>query len=406
MTNDRVVVLLVASGAAWEAPALTLLDAHPGVVVHKRCVDVDELLGAASSGQADAAVIGMDARGLDDSSVEQLRRYGLRPVVVVPAGEDAARMRAGRIGVTRVVTDDELASLPEALIVDEPEAPSTDAPAGPTSPPPSTKGHVLVVWGPAGASGRTTVATELAAHLAHQARRTLLIDADPYGGAVAQQLGVLDEVSGLLQASRLAAAGNLDRDLQSAVRTLGPNLAVVTGLPRPDRWTELRGGLIDDLITAGRRESHVVVDTGFSLEADPGAELAGRPGRHQLTHDALAAADEIAAVGTADPVGLARLSRGLVELRELGVLAPVRVVVNRMRNTLGWSEYEVADMINGVAHPAHLHFLPEDGAAADKAMVAGRAMLEVAPDAALTKAIGEVADAVLDGIERQVANSK
>ena len=57
-----------------------------------------------------------------------------------------------------------------------------------------------------------------------------------------------------------------------------------------------------------------------------------------MTLAALDAADEIVVVGSADPVGLSRLARGLVELRERTAGAPVRVVVNRMRPTLGWSE--------------------------------------------------------------------
>ena len=55
----------------------------------------------------------------------------------------------------------------------------------------------MAVWGPAGAPGRTTVAVGLAAEIGRR-HRTLLVDADPYGGAVAQQLGVVDEVSGVL----------------------------------------------------------------------------------------------------------------------------------------------------------------------------------------------------------------
>ena len=49
-------------------------------------------------------------------------------------------------------------------------------------------------------------------------------------------------------------------------------------------------------------------------------------------------------VGSADPVGLSRLARGLVDLREVVGPAPVHVVVNRMRASLGWSEKEVAGM--------------------------------------------------------------
>ena len=67
----------------------------------------------------------------------------------------------------------------------------------------------MVVWGPAGAPGRTLVATSLAAALAGRGLRTTLVDADPYAASVAQQLGVLDEVSGLLSAARLTGDGAL-----------------------------------------------------------------------------------------------------------------------------------------------------------------------------------------------------
>jgi CheY-like chemotaxis protein len=51
----------------------------------------------------------------------------------------------------------------------------------------------------------------------------------------------------------------------------------------------------------------VVVDTGFSLEHD--AEF-GRPlSRNQLTLDAVATADVVVVVGSAEPTGLARLAR-------------------------------------------------------------------------------------------------
>jgi len=63
-------VLLLAAGEPWEAPALADLEAHPGVVVLKRCVDVDDLLAAVTSGQADVAVVSLDAPGLDPASVD------------------------------------------------------------------------------------------------------------------------------------------------------------------------------------------------------------------------------------------------------------------------------------------------------------------------------------------------
>ena len=126
---------------------------------------------------------------------------------------------------------------------------------------------------------------------------------------MAQVLGVLDEVSGLLAAARLAGSGMLEERFSSVQRALDPRFTVVTGLPRPDRWTEVRPGTIELLAETARRHGHVVVDTGSSLDDD---DVSGRPGRHQLTLAALDVADEVLVVGTADPVGLtpARASAG------------------------------------------------------------------------------------------------
>src|SRR4051795_9893323 len=108
-----VVVLVVSSGAAWGAPALTLLQDAADVVVLKRCVDVDDLLAAATAGQADVAVVGLDAPGLDRAAVDHLRAHAVRPVAIVDGGAtlDGGRLRAGRIGIPVVVTDDHLDTL-------------------------------------------------------------------------------------------------------------------------------------------------------------------------------------------------------------------------------------------------------------------------------------------------------
>ena len=105
----------------------------------------------------------------------------------------------------------------------------------------------------------------------------MLVDADPYGGAVAQQLGILDEVSGLLvrgPAGRRRASSTSGSPRCS--RAVGEHLAVVTGLPRADRWVEVRAGAGRAPARAGaRRTAHVVVDTGFSLEDDPARDFGG-----------------------------------------------------------------------------------------------------------------------------------
>ncbi len=243
--TDVVVVLILASGATWESRALALLDRDPGVVVLRRCVDVPDLLAAASAGQADVAVVALEAPGLDQAAVDHLRRFQVRPVAVVPADlADGPALRAARAGLTATVADDELDLLPAAVQAADPAADVDTVVPDPLASerPPSAGGRVVAVWGPAGAPGRTTVAVSVAAELAARGRRTTLVDADPYGGAVAQQLGVLDEVSGLLAAARLASSGALEARFGTVQRAVGDHLTVVTGLPRADRWVEVRPG--------------------------------------------------------------------------------------------------------------------------------------------------------------------
>ncbi|MFC7505198.1 AAA family ATPase [Nocardioides sp. CPCC 206347] len=401
-----IVVLLVSSGAAWESRGLAALQDHPGTVVLKRCVDVDDLLAAASTGQAEVAVLGVDLPGLDQGVVDDLTRYGVR-VVGIATGPDVTQPRAARIGITTLLDAariDELGALVTALPADA-TLPAASVPLPGEDPAPTLDGalagRVIAVWGPGGAPGRTMLASGVAAELARRGLSTLLVDADPYGGAVAQQLGILDEVSGLLAAARLVASGTLEQRFVSVQRRLSDQLRVITGLPRADRWVEVRPGSLTEIVEAARRGGQVVIDTGFSIEHDTASDL-GRPGRNDLTREALEIADEVLLVGSADPVGLARLARAMTELNELLVNPPVRIVVNRMRPTLGWREPDVVAMLNGFGTSLGVHFLPDDQPAVDKALVAGRLLVE-SGDSALTRAIGALLDAMASTRTRGLA---
>ena len=402
-------VLVLASGAAWESDALARLSADPGTVVLKRCVDVDDLLATAATGQADAVVLALDAPGLDPAAIAHLRRHAVRPLAVVTSTTDPdVRSRTERLDIGSLVAVDDLATLPEAVTRADDLADTRVRDGAAVSPPPAagTSHRVVAVWGPAGAPGRTTVAVSLAAELARRRTSVLLVDADPYGGSVAQQLGILDEVSGLLSAARLAGAGQLGDRFGSSCRAVGEHLAVMTGLPRPDRWIEVRAAYVEQVLAAGAGRGHVVVDTGFGLEEEPGSDYGSRPPRNAMTLAALESADEIVVVGAADPVGLSRLARGLVELRDRTGGAAVRVVVNRMRGSLGWSEKEIAGMVEGFARVSGLHFLPEDRVATDRALVSGRPLVEVG-ESALTRALAGLTDAVFpDSVPDPVSRSR
>ena len=240
--TGRVAVLLAAGGEPWEAAALRLLgDGRTAVI--KRCVDVHDLIASAGTGQADVAVVAGELSGLDADAVVRLLRHDVR-CVAVGGSADAL----DRIGVLELVPLDEINRLPEAvatagtrdLVLD----PEPDDPPAPTTS--GTPGRIIAVHGPAGAPGRTTLAIGLAAVHAHRGSRTVLVDADPFGGAVAQHLGILDEVSGLLAAARLVNVGSLDAaSFARCRRVVSDDFEVLTGLPRPDRWVEARPGVLD-----------------------------------------------------------------------------------------------------------------------------------------------------------------
>ncbi len=240
--------------------------------------------------------------------------------------------------------------------------------------PPVTDGRVVAVWGPRAPPGGRRSRSTLAAELAARGRRTVLVDADPYGGAVAQQLGVLDEVSGLLAAARLAAAGHARRAASpvcSAGSTRGS--ASSPGCRVPDRWVEVRaGGGRASAGGRGRRGAR-----GGRHRLQPGGRRrrrlrSGRPARNAMTLAALGSADEVVVVGAADPVGLSRLARGLVELRDLAGGAPVHVVVNRSRSTLGWPSARSRGWSRGSPGSPACTSCPTTAPAVDRALVAGR----------------------------------
>ena len=399
---SRIAVLVAASGAVWEAAALQELgSAGPGVVLLKRCVDLPDLLASAMTGQAHVALVAGDLPGLDSDSVAHLHRCGLGVVMVAEQVDidrgDEQRLR--RLGAEQLLAAPALADLRDAVtaagaepVADDPGVPD-HAPVESADP---TVARTVAVWGPAGAPGRTTVAVTVAAELADRGTPTFLVDADPYGGAVAQHLGVLDEVSGLLAAARMANAGQLDRErLATCARQVAANLRVLTGLPRADRWTESRQPVFEQILDLGRALGReIVVDTGFCLEEDASAGYGSpTPQRNAMTLSALERADQVIAVGSADPVGLSRLARGLVELVDAVPGCAVRVVVNRMRGTLGWTESEITEMLEEFVTAESVHFLPDDRAACDRAMVAGKSLVELG-DTPVRRGIALLVDAV------------
>ncbi|GAA4400864.1 P-loop NTPase [Ornithinibacter aureus] len=425
-----------------EAEFVRSLEAAPDLELVRRCADVAELLSAGAAGAARVAVVSPDLRGLDRDALRHLAGHGVRVAGLVAPGDDEGERRLRQLGVTLILTPGEspdavslaLCGLAGDLApsgagrsggggggtgeddgggagspwgVDEagnpvldggqrlvgtghdPTAEHEDGSEGDVPTP------ITVVWGPTGAPGRTTVAVTLAAHLAAGGVRTLLVDLDTWGASVAQVLGLIDEAPGVAAAARASEQGSLDAvGLARVAPEVVPGLRVLTGLPKAERWPELRAAAIEDVLRLARQVvEHVVIDAGFALEDDE--ELSYdtvAPRRNATTLTALEQADHLVVVGSADPVGLQRLVRGVQEVAVLPSPRPV-IVVNKVRASVAGARPEraIADVLGRFAGMESVRFLPWVPDDCDAALLAGRSLLEVAPQGGLTSELAGLA---------------
>ncbi|MEO6604712.1 MAG: hypothetical protein ABIN55_03790 [Aeromicrobium sp.] len=343
-------VVLAAGGALWETTAINEIERSSNLRLVRRCVDVADLLAITGTDVAVAALVHTELPGLDADTVHRLERSGVR-VAAVEADED----RCVGLGIARRVA---LGAL-EVLIRDD---------VTPTDHGATDRGSIVAVWGPTGAPGRSTIALGLAAAASAKGVDTVLVDADTYGGSLAQMLAVLDDVSGLMAACRAANNGHPGQ-VEDHLLAIDPQLRLLTGLPRADMWPQVRPGALELVLRHLRSTAElVIVDCGFALEPAHGPVA-----RNQATLQALEQADQVVAVGKADPVGLARLVRGVQELSDVRRgNAPPTVVINMMRQSLGWSEREVDSTLRRLTGLASASFLPFDQLALDASMMSGR----------------------------------
>jgi Flp pilus assembly CpaE family ATPase len=426
-------VLAAVTGAAWEAELVAALErAAGGVTVVRRCVDLADLLAAAATGTATAALVSADLRRLDRDALSRLAASGVAPVGLFTPGDTAAAQRLRGLGVAEVLPADAAAADIAAAVgrargalaggaagVGGPDGDRSAARAEPQPGPAdgaatqdghvagadgqaaaARRGRLVAVWGPTGAPGRTTVAVTLAAELAGAGVPTLLADADVYGGVVGQLLGLLDEAPGLAAAARLANQGRLDLPaLARLAPVVAPRLRVLTGVSRAARWPELRPVALEQVWALSRALAEVtVVDCGFCLEQDE--ELAydtAAPRRNGATLRTLELADTVLAVGAADPVGVQRLVRGLAELREAVPGAAVRVVLNRVRRTAvgAGAREQLTAALERHAGVTDVVLVPEDRQSVDSAVLHGRVLAEVARGSPARLALAGLAAALL-----------
>lgn len=420
-------VLCLADGAAWEARLVTAFSQGPHAVeIVRRCVDIVDLLAVAASGQGRAALIGSSLRGVDADAIDRLDAAGVSVVGVIARGDSIAEDLLRAAGVPHIVSDDADPAVIESVLADAVRQASQAGAAGtetsrlvqrtfadpstsmaippgegdPLSPGPvNTRGSVVAVWGPTGAPGRTTVAVTLADEIARLGSSALVIDADVYGGTVAAVLGLLDESPGIAAACRQAGVQRLDAaGLATLCWQLGPHLRALTGIPMASRWPELRPGAIPAVLAAARGlADFTIVDLGFCLETDEELSFDTlAPRRNGATLAMLDEADLLLVVGSADPIGVQRLVRGLAELRDADIAAPVWVVLNKVRAGVvpGDASAELTAALERFTGRTPAAMLPADSRSLDAALAVGQLIGEVNPSSPLRRAVAELAGAI------------
>lgn len=261
--------------------------------IARRVTDVVELLAVAGAGLADGVLVAARFPQFGADVALRLARDGVPCFGIVDGPDDQGeqQLRDWGVPVVRLAGGDDPASVIEralAGVVPEP------APASPAA-------TIIAVTGPAGATGRTTVAVNLAAEAAGEC---LLVDADLVAPSVGFHLDLDASAAGLLAACRMGEQARLQpASLAALAHPAGPGLRVLAGVPAPERVVELRAAGYEALWRAAAGlPGSVVVDCGAfpALPAEAGA----------LRAAVLARAAHVVIVARPSALGVRRLLDG------------------------------------------------------------------------------------------------
>ncbi|MEQ8791411.1 MAG: P-loop NTPase [Pirellulaceae bacterium] len=146
--------------------------------------------------------------------------------------------------------------------------------------------RLVLVCGGKGGVGATTLAVNLAVALAHQAARTVLVDADLYRADAAALCGVAESTS----IAELLGGG---RDIHEVLQRGPAGIQLVPGVWAPDQPSQPSEGaqrrLLAQLSMLGRHADVVVIDTG---------------GAGELPHRFWRAADDVVMVSTPEAMSV------------------------------------------------------------------------------------------------------
>lgn len=384
---------------------------EPGdLVIAARCLAADQLLRFVRRELVDAILVSDDLHRLAGATLAELAQERTALIVLVTPGGEG---RWQGLPVTLLPRDSDPEAIREALLLaargerylpqlvqgwpptipadrgpldDRPAQTTVVDPTEATSPEfvsrPDAELAVLVVASGPGSPGRTTVALSLATALG-AAVPTVLVEADLTGPSLAALLD-LDPTRNLAMLAHAAPETPhewelaLEQELQ-ALDVRSPFGRVLGGIPKPELRGSVSPRFFEELLGELRRSFRYVV-------LDVGADLAGS--ESALHRAALAQADQVLLVASADLSGLWRAQGALRELKARLELPPERValVVNQHDRRYHQARQEI-EWALGVATAAIVPFDHEGAERArsvqrplvlDRKSPAARALLDLA----------------------------
>jgi pilus assembly protein CpaE len=300
---QQATVVLGIEDLALQEEVLHFLDRLPGIRVAGAAADGDRFVARLGQSRPDAAVV---SPGIIASVASLNGHVGL---LVVAEKETTTALRVA------------LGSGARGFYVwpEERDALARDARrcARAAQPEPGTPGTVVAVYGPRGGSGVTFLATNLAAACARGGASTVLVDLDPFFAEVTCAIGVTPTAEVPTVADLVPVLDELTPDHLGRVLYSHPvGFRSLLGPPEPSLAAALPPDYAPRAVELLRGHHDVVV-----LHLPRALDEACR--------GALELADEVLVVVSLDVLSFRAAHRALGYLRDLGIEARCRLVVNR-----------------------------------------------------------------------------
>ncbi|MDT4944723.1 MAG: pilus assembly protein CpaE [Pseudonocardiales bacterium] len=270
--------------------------------------DVTDLLEQSQSARPEMALI-VAMPGPPNGFISEALKAGADEIVILPA-DGHTLAAAVHTALARVERDEQVAH--------------STAQVGTAAP-------LVVVLGPKGGVGKTTVSTNIATELASQGRRVLLIDLDLQFGDVGLVLGVEPDRTIY---DLVTASGALDGDkLRGFLRRSSDGVEALLAPVRPDQAEAVTIANLGELLEIACGEFElVVVDTP--------------PAFTPTTIAAIDRASHVVMVGALDLPGMKNMKVGLETLQLMGFPREnVTVALNRSDTKVGLDAADVKQVL-------------------------------------------------------------